>query len=62
MPYYVKISHIAKGSNQELIKCISYIGKYYYCHTGDYYKDGVAYLKRKGQRSNKAFDKVNGEP
>ncbi len=58
MPYYVKISHIAKGSNQELIKCISYIGKYYYRNTGDYYKDGVAYLKRKVKGATKRSIKL----
>lgn len=58
MPWYVKISYRSNGSNQALIKAISYIGKYYYHHTDNYYKDGITYLAKKVRGASKRSIKL----
>ena len=47
MSWYVKISYPSSGSNQALIRSIKYIGKYYNPKSGDYYLDGIKFLKKR---------------
>lgn len=47
MSTYIKISYKTKSTNQALLKCIMYIGKYYGKNDADLLKSGITYLSKK---------------
>lgn len=50
---YIKISYQTHSTNQALMKCIMYIGKYYGKNKLDELEEGIAYLAKKVKGASK---------